>query len=381
MLGQEPKREDFQKYDLPTWKKVLGGGLATIAGATSRDPRVTEELATSIFQRPELKYEKAEQEYGRRLGQAKTTADVEREQAEEERKQRETPKSKNPESVDRETFDFLVAGGMTPVEARRALLKDAAQAKGDKPDTETQEAQRYENIQSSLSMKKPVSAEDSAWAKAYEKRRTLAPALTANIKAGEQGTQRSDRSYQFHAGRIDALRKPIEERAERIARVEDTLAQGTPQADALIAPELLSVMAGGAGSGVRQNEAELARIVGGRTNWETLKAKVNAWQLNPNKGFALTPAQREQTRALFGSVKDRVSRKMQAIDAANQQLVDSDDPKEHRRIYQQLTKTLGDIDTGRAGGGQIQVTDPNGGVHTFPDQASADRFKKLAGIR
>jgi hypothetical protein len=29
----------------------------------------------------------------------------------------------------------------------------------------------------------------------------------------------------------------------------------------------------------------------------------------------------------------------------------------------------------------IKVTDPNGGIHTFADQASADRFKKLAGIK
>ncbi len=33
-----------------------------------------------------------------------------------------------------------------------------------------------------------------------------------------------------------------------------------------------------------------------------------------------------------------------------------------------------------AGGGQIQVTDPLGGIHTFPDQASANRFKQLAGM-
>jgi hypothetical protein len=34
----------------------------------------------------------------------------------------------------------------------------------------------------------------------------------------------------------------------------------------------------------------------------------------------------------------------------------------------------------QSAGGQIQVKDPQGGVHTFADQASADRFKKLAGI-
>src|ERR1700693_2645035 len=38
---------------------------------------------------------------------------------------------------------------------------------------------------------------------------------------------------------------------------------------------------------------------------------------------------------------------------------------------------------GGAGGGKggaIAVTDPKGGVHTFPDQASANKFQKLAGI-
>jgi hypothetical protein len=34
-----------------------------------------------------------------------------------------------------------------------------------------------------------------------------------------------------------------------------------------------------------------------------------------------------------------------------------------------------------AGTGQIQVKDPKGGIHTFPDQASANRFKQLAGIQ
>jgi hypothetical protein len=35
---------------------------------------------------------------------------------------------------------------------------------------------------------------------------------------------------------------------------------------------------------------------------------------------------------------------------------------------------------GQGGGGQIQVKDPTGGVHTFADQTSADKFKKLANI-
>lgn len=35
----------------------------------------------------------------------------------------------------------------------------------------------------------------------------------------------------------------------------------------------------------------------------------------------------------------------------------------------------------RSTGGSVQVTDPNGGVHTFPNQQAADNFKKAAGIQ
>jgi len=368
LSGQQPKREDFKQYDLPTWKKVLGTGLGFALGSP--------QLVSSSLNRPEMKFERAQGEYQQRLGQAKTAADEERAQAEEQRKQQLPTKPEKPENLDREAYDFYIQGGMSPAEARKQVLKDAANAKPEKPDTATEEDQRYENIQAALNQKKSVSTEDSAWAKAYEKRKTLGPALTAGAKAGEQGTQRSDRSYQFTSNRIDALRKPVEDRAERIARLSDTLSQGTPQADALVAPELLSVMAGGAGSGLRMNEAEIARIVGGRTNWESIKAKVNAWQLDPNKGFALTPAQREQTRALFASVKDRVSRKMQVIDEESQNLLNSDDPKDHRRIYQQLQKRLSDIDTASgAGGGPAS----GGKAYTQADvDAAARQYGKTA---
>jgi hypothetical protein len=342
-----PQREDFQaRPELGGWRKYLGLGLASLTPADLRGP-LTERILHGQRDDAERKYEQAEKDYESRQQDEERAARIANIQS--EIKTRENPKPEKPENLDREAYDFYVAGGMTPAEARKQVLKDAAETKPEKPDTAVEEQQRWERIETDMLLGKTVSKQDKAWHDSLSEYRTLGPALTANIKAGEQGTARSDKSYQFHAGRIDALRKPIEDRAERIARVEDTLAQGTPQADALIAPELLSVMAGGAGSGVRQNEAELARIVGGRTNWETLKAKVDAWQLDPSKGFALTPAQREQTRALFSTVKDRVSRKMQAIDEESQNLLNTDDPKEHRRIYQRLQKRLGDIDTGKGG--------------------------------
>ena len=48
-------------------------------------------------------------------------------------------------------------------------------------------------------------------------------------------------------------------------------------------------MAGGQGNGLRMNEAEISRIVGGRTNWESFKAKLGAWQ-SPRKLQSLLPS-------------------------------------------------------------------------------------------
>lgn len=371
-----PTRADFPaKPELGGWKKYLGLGLATLAGSAP----LAEGILHGQRDAAERRYKQADQEWEQGLSDEAKQAQTENIRS--EIKARENPKPEKPENLDREAYDFYVTGGMTPAEARKQVLKDAAEVKPEKPDTATQEDQRYEGIQAALSQKKPVSAEDSAWAKAYEKRKTLGPMATAGAKSGEQDTARSDRSYQFHVARVDKLREPVEARAERISRLEDTLNQNTPQSDALVAPELLSVMAGGQGSGLRMNEAEISRIVGGRTNWESIKAKLNAWQTDPSKGFALTAPQRQQTRQLFSAIKDRVGRKMSVIDEESQNLASTDDPQKHREIYNRLQKRLSDIDSGGASSGQIQVTDPNGGVHMFPDQASADRFKKLAKIQ
>ena len=43
---------------------------------------------------------------------------------------------------------------------------------------------------------------------------------------------------------------------------------------------------------------------------------------------------------------------------------------------QSLVPAGGSTTTPAAAGGAITVRDPQGGVHTFPDQASADKFKK-----
>jgi hypothetical protein len=210
----------------------------------------------------------------------------------------------------------------------------------EKPDTAAQDKQHYEKIQTALNLKQPVSAEDLAFAKAYEKEKTLVPVANFTMNQPQRADARLDRSYSEASKEIENLRKPVMDRAERLARLEDSLNANSPQADALLAPELLSVMAGGQGSGLRMNEAEISRIVGGRSNWESLKAALNKWQLDPSKALSVTPAQRQQMRDVVRTVMQRNTQQLSAFRDASHQLIDAPDVKTHRQVVADLQDQL-----------------------------------------
>jgi hypothetical protein len=165
---------------------------------------------------------------------------------------------------------------------------------------------------------------------------------------GTQGTARADKSYQLQSTRLDKVRQPIEAIQQRVGRLNDTLNQQSPQADALVAPELLSIMSGGAGSGLRMNEAEIARIVGGRSAWESLKANIQHWATDPEKARSITPDQDKQIRALVSAVQSKLVAKQKIMDNAEEKLLASDDPKEHRQVVADARKSLDAIDAGTA---------------------------------
>lgn len=181
---------------------------------------------------------------------------------------------------------------------------------------------------------------------------TVAQAVAAYAAATQKpekpgaGGARSDKSYTYNNDKLDKLGKPIEDATARMGRLRETLAQGSPQADALVAPELLTIMAGGAGSGLRMNEAEISRIVGGRSKWQSLEAAANQWRIDPTKANTITPEQRTQIRALVDAVNVKLQKKQQALDKAREDLLNSDDPKDHRRIVTDAHHALTQVDEG-----------------------------------
>lgn len=187
--------------------------------------------------------------------------------------------------------------------------------------------------------------------------RDLGPTKIPQDTSGKTN-ERADKSYTYNNNKLDQLGKPIEDAVGRMGRLRDTLAQGTPQADALVAPELLTIMAGGMGSGLRMNEAEISRIVGGRSKWQSLEASINQWRADPTKANSITPEQRQQIHALVDGVNAKLQLKQKALDDAREKLLDSDDPKEHRRIVTDAHHALSQVDEGTAqaaGGNQGAV--------------------------
>ena len=183
-------------------------------------------------------------------------------------------------------------------------------------------------------------------------------------------TQLSQNSYQAHVKLLSDLEKPIAEAESRYSNLRDNLAMGTPQGDALVAPQLLSFAAGGQGSGIRINNAEIERTVGGRSNWESLKASLQQWATDPKKANSITPDQRQQIQALTELFGQKLVQKRQTIADAISQLAQATDPMAHRKIYADTQQKLASIDRTPSGGNQqasgVRIRDPkNGRTGTF----------------
>ena len=164
------------------------------------------------------------------------------------------------------------------------------------------------------------------------------------VEAGQQGNARSDKSFQYNNGELDKLSTPITQLRQRMGNLQTSLGQNTTQSLSFVAPEMLSVLAGGQGSGLRMNEAEIARIVGGRSQWESLKGNLQTWSTDPAHASPLPPDQVAQMRALVSAVNQRISAKSEVLDDAYGSLLETDDIREQRKIVSDTRQRINDVD-------------------------------------
>lgn len=168
---------------------------------------------------------------------------------------------------------------------------------------------------------------------------------------------RYDKSYNTSTTQLDALGKPLADQADKFAKLQAAVNQKTPQADALVAPELLSVMAGGSGSGLRMNEAEISRIVGGRSNFDNIKVALQKWDPRDGKALTITDEQRAEINKLVAVVHDRLASKVDTLNEARNSLLDEGTVEGHRRIMATVKTKLGGFDSpGGAPGAPTEVT-------------------------
>lgn len=369
----------------------FGLGAATGFEAPAQQTQIQQTLQRGGLENQQLAQQVAMQPQIQQLNIAGKVAEIQKNISDAQKNRYVTPRSGGVYDIQSGQF----APGTEPadksitIDNLLAAAADKAQREGRDP-TKDPQVQQLSDVKTSLQKEaQPKTQNDfeqfyGAWLRDNKQPDTAANRLAAHkqweikpIQPGA-GDARLDRSYQFNSTQLEKLSQPVDDGVRRMGRLQDTLNQNSPQADALVAPELLTVMAGGQGSGLRMNEAEIARIIGGRSNWETLKASINKWSTDPKTANTITPAQRQQIRALVNTVQQRLAQKQSVLDAAHEDLINATDVSGHRRVVAGARSRMTAIDQG---GGQIQVTDPNGGVHTFPDQASADKFKKLAGIQ
>jgi hypothetical protein len=246
-------------------------------------------------------------------------------------------KAQTPEA---QTFDFMVKQGKTPMEAFQAIESAKQAGKGE---SGAAEDARYEKIIASQKQGQPVTPADAAWAGAYEKRKTLAPVATATLQQPNKDNDRLDRSYTYNDNKLDKLASPIEEKQQRLSTLLGNVNLNSAAADSVIAPELLTVMAGGQGSGVRMTDAEIRRITSGRSSMQDMKALL---QKVAGGGQSFTDNQRAQIRQMVDLVQSKIQRKLQIISDARDQMLDATSVQGHRAVISHAQRGLDSIDAG-----------------------------------
>ena len=205
---------------------------------------------------------------------------------------------------------------------------------------------------------KPAAGAGTAEEQGYQEAKQANPQLTRTAfhaqweaagkpAAGDaKNDARLDRSYQFNSTQLEKERAPVEAQMGKIGAALSNLNLQSPQADALLAPQILSIAAGGTGSGLRMNEAEISRIVGGSTKWTQLQTALNKWSTDPTHA-TFTPAQRKQMSDILGGAQAKGTQKQQILEWSENALIDADDPTAHRQTVAQTRKLLDAVDQGK----------------------------------
>lgn len=164
---------------------------------------------------------------------------------------------------------------------------------------------------------------------------------TGNNEAREN--TRRDNNYRSAVSELEKTAQPLADHVKNIDDLGIMLNERTPAADAHIAPMVLKAVVGGQGSGFRITQAEIAQVVGGRSKWQDLEAKLNKWSTDPSQALTITDEQRTELRSLAKAIRKKAQDKLQRVARVRHEL---DDAPDVDTIHRTMTKLKEDLYAG-----------------------------------
>lgn len=227
---------------------------------------------------------------------------------------------------------ILMKQGINPMRATQAqidaALPDASKLANARLQDEAKQRQQMQDLHAATlsSLNQKMAGED--------------PASVARKLAQVQ------RSYQFEDTQLTKKLQPVQQQASDIQKIQTALDAHNIQADADIGPQLLKVVAGGTGSGLRLTQAEINQTLGGRTAYEALQAGISRFIKSPSEATSLGVEQRKQIQAIVSVYNDRIQRKLALFEDAQRDLATAGDTGSHKLISSALQERLNAVDRG-----------------------------------
>lgn len=358
-VGHRPQESDYPAATPQGWKGRLAPLMVGMAAMSPNDPQAGQRTYNELYVAPKERatgqFNKATEEYERRVADEQREEDLSRQSraeasteglqgAEADRnraaadKDRKESKSQAAATV---TVGDGKGGSMVKQWNDKTQRYDIDVAPGAMP-TGANEEERY--FQQGV--------KDGKWNNDSDGRKKATIEYSANKRDPQVDLDRQagmdERAYEHWSKRLDDTAKPYRDRQERLGRLHQTLDMNSPAADALVAPEILSAMAGGQGSGIRMSEQEIMRIVGGRNAWQDLKSKLLRYQADPTKPFLITPEQRKQTRDLINAIELRNSQRLKVVQEAGDNMLEAShkgDTRAYRDVYSHAIQELDRADS------------------------------------
>lgn len=190
--------------------------------------------------------------------------------------------------------------------------------------------------------KEEVQADGKVHNVAYDKSNPSAKPIVLGL-AKPSGSENSGKVYDNYAKQLETDAKPVEEKLAAANYLTTILANHDKQSDALVAPKLLSITTGGMGSGLKMNEAEISRVIGGRSVWDNLISTANSVQQGQG---TFDDAQRAQISHIVSYMQTRSAAADYVISSARKaMLAAQNDDKAVKGISSHMHDLLSALDT------------------------------------